>query len=118
MQLGLHQWNMCLRDRQYSQWTPSTLHRRHRMTLVTSYHRFVILNSLTGSDFLQLEHTALTLTVHTVRLKPHTMTLHKFRLEFVTVVSDIARNNVLSCKEGVPTILTHCGVLMSIVITK
>ena len=116
MQLGLHQWNMCLRDRQYSQWTPSTLHRRHRMTLVTSYHRFVILNSLTGADSLQLEHTALT---RTVRLKPHTTTLHKwFRLEFVTVVSDIARNNVLSCKEGVPTILTHCGVLMSIVITK
>ena len=116
MQLGLHQWNICLRDRQYSHWTQSTLHRRHHMTLVTSYHRFVILNSLTGADFLQPEHTALTCTV---RLKPHTTTMHTwFRLGFVIVVSDVGRSNVLSCKEGVPTILTHCGVLTSIVTTK
>ena len=79
MQLGLHQWP-------YAPGIASAangpnrlrLHRRHRMTLamVTSYHRFVILNSLTGAGFLQLEHTAPT---RTVRLKPHTTTptLHR-----------------------------------------
>ena len=37
------------------------------------------------------------------------MTLHKrFRLEFVAVVSDIARSNVRSYMEGVSTILKHC----------
>ena len=88
MQLGPHHWNICLRDRyQYRQSTQSALHRRHRLILVTSYHRFVILNPLTGADFLQLEHTALT---GTVGLKPQTTTLHKwFRLESATVVSDI-----------------------------
>ena len=36
MQLVLHHWNKCLRDRyQYSQSAQSTLHRRHRMSLVT-----------------------------------------------------------------------------------
>ena len=123
MQLGPRRWNMYLKGRcqyMYSQSTQSTLHRRHRLILVTYYHRFVILNPLTGADFLQLEHTALT---GTVGLKPRaqTTTLHTmswFRLESATVVSDIAQSNVVSCKEGVPTILTHCGVLMSIVTTK
>ena len=118
VQLGPLHWSMCLKGQcQYSQSTQSTL-LRHRLILVTSYRRSVILTHLTGADFLQLEHTALT---GTVALKPQTTTLHKwFRLESATVVSDIARSNdiVLSCKEGVPTILTHCGVLMSIVRTK
>ena len=95
MQLVLHHWNKFLRDwYQYSKSTQSTLYRRHRMSLATSHHRVIdrdLLNSLTGADFLQLGHTALT---RTVRLKPHMMTLHKwFRLEFVTVVSDIARSS-------------------------
>ena len=65
MQLGLHRWSICLRDR-YQDRQSTQSHCCHRMTLVTSYHRFVILNSLTGADFLQLEHAALT---RTVRLK-------------------------------------------------
>ena len=117
MQLGPPHWNVCLKGRcQYSQSTQSTLHRRHRLILVTSYHRSVILTHLAGVVFLQLEPTALT---GIVELKLQTTTLHTcFCLDSATVVSDIAQSNVLSCKEVVLTILTHFGVLMSIVKTK
>ena len=92
MQLVLHHWNKCLRD--WCQYSQSTLHRRHRMSLVTSHHRVTDpLDPLTGADFPQLGHTALT---RTVSLKPHNYydTLYTWsRLEVVTVVSDIARSN-------------------------
>ena len=106
VQLGPPHWSMCLKGRcQHSQWgttmAKSTL-LQHRLILVTSYRRSVILTHLTGADFLQLEHTALT---GTVGLKPHTTPLHTcFRLESATFVSDTAQSNVLSCKELVPTI--------------
>ena len=86
MQLGPPHWNMCLKGRcQYIQSTQSTL--RHRLILVTSYHRSMILTNLTETDILQPEHTALP---GTVKLKPHTTTLYTcFRLESATFVSDI-----------------------------
>ena len=99
----------------------STLLQR-RLILVTSYRRSVILTHLTGADFLQPGHTAVT---GTVGLKPHTIggvettTLNKcFRVESATFVSDTAQSNVLSCKELVSTILTQWGVITRIVTTK
>ena len=120
VQLGPPHWSMRLKGWcQHSQWgttiTQSTL-LQHRLILVTSYRRSVILTHPTGVGFLQPGHTAVT---GTVWLKPHTITLNTcFRVESATVVSDTAQCNVLSCKELVPTILTQCGVITRIVTTK
>ena len=117
VQLDPPHWSMCLKGRcQHSQWgttmTKSTL-LQHRLILVTSYRRSVILTHLTEADFLQPGHTAVT---GTLGLKPHTITPNTcFRVESATVVLDTAQSNVLSCKELAPAILTQCGVITGIV---
>ena len=119
VQLGPPHWSMCLKGRcQHSQWgttmTKSTL-LQHRLILVTSYRRSVILTHPTGADFLQPGHTAVT---GTVGWKPQTITLNTcFRVESATVVSDTVQSNVLSWMEVAPTMLTLSGVLMKIVPT-
>ena len=117
VQLGPPHWSMCLKGRcQHSQWgttmAESTLLQYH-LILVTSYRRSVILTHLTGADFLQPGHTAVT---GTVGLKPQTITLITcFRMEPATVASDSAQSNVHSCVELAMVVLTLSGVLMRIV---